>query len=417
MTRSRSRRFFTVAIISVAVLLSLVPPKVHADGGALTNWPANLRFGQVSIGQTETQLVSLTNNGQNSVSISAIGVNNAEFSVPPMALPIVLAPGQSIDVSVVFAPTSTGWAGGKISFATTQSSYPLNLPVMGTGVNAQAATASPANISFGAVGVGSTARTPVVLTNNQPWKLTLSSLQTLGGAFSVSGPSFPMILGSGQSVTLTVTFTPQSVGMTFGSAFVMGPGVNINFTGTGTNTAAGQLTVAPGSLNFGNVTVGTTGVAPATLIASGGNVTISSATSSSSQFALQGASFPLTIPAGQSISVNVGFTPQTSGTASGTLSFSSNAPNSPATGSLAGTGVMPSVDLSWSPAQDAVGYNVYRCVAASCSYTKVNSSLDPDVSLTDNGVTPGQTYSYVATSVSSSGQESSYSSAVEIAVP
>jgi len=416
-TRFRSYRSFTVAIISVAVLLSLVPPKVHAVGGALTNWPAGLRFGQVQVGQTETQLVSLTNNGQNSVSISAIGASNAEFSVPPMGMPIVLAPGQSIDVSVVFAPTATGWVGGKISFATTQSSYPLNLPVMGTGVTAQAVTASPANISFGSVGVGSTARTQVVLTNNQSWRLTLSSLQTLGGAFSVSGPSFPLVLGSGQSVTLNVTFAPQSVGMTFGSAFITGPGVNINFTGTGTNAAAGQLTVNPGSLNFGNVTVGTTGVASATLIASGGNVTVSSATSSSSQFALQGTSFPLTIPAGQSVSVNVGFTPQNSGTASGTLSFSSNASNSPASGSMAGTGVMPCVDLSWSPAQDAVGYNVYRCVTASCSYAKVNSSLDPNVAFTDNGVAPGQTYSYVATSVSSSGQESGYSSAVEVAVP
>jgi Abnormal spindle-like microcephaly-assoc'd, ASPM-SPD-2-Hydin len=415
--RSRSRRSFTVAIISVAVLLSLVPPEVHAGSAALTNWPANLRFGQVSIGQTETQLVSLTNNGQASVSISAIGASNSEFSVPPMTMPIVLAAGQSIDVDVVFAPSTTGWVSGKINFATSQSGFPLSLPVMGTGVSTQAVTPSPASISFGSVGVGTTASTPVVLTNNQPWRLTLSGLQTLGGAFSVSGPSFPVTLGSGQSVTLNVTFAPQSAGMTFGSAFVSGPGVSISFTGTGTNTASGQLIVNPGSLNFGSVTVGTTGVVSTTLSASGANVTVSSASSSSSQFALQGASFPLTIPAGQSVTVSVAFTPQGSGTASGTLSFSSNAPNSPATGSMAGTGVMPYVALSWSPAGDAVGYNVYRCVAASCTYAKINSSLDSDASFTDNGVAPGQMYSYVATSVDSSGQESGYSSAVEASIP
>ncbi len=416
-TRSRSYRSFTVAIISVAVLLSFVPPNLHADTAALTNWPTCLHFRNVAIGQTETQLLSLTNNGQGSVSISAIGVSNSEFSVPPMSMPIVLAPGQSVDVSVLFAPTTAGWVSGQLSFTMTPSNSTLSVPIMGTGVTAQAATASPASIAFASVGVGTKATTPVVLTNNQPWKLTLSGLQTMGAAFSVSGPTFPVILGGGQSVTLNVTFAPQSLGMTFGSAFVGGAGVNITFTGTGTSAASSQLIVNPGSLNFGNVTVGTTGVTSATLSASGGNVTVSSATSSSSQFALQGTSFPLTIPAGQNILVNVAFTPQSSGTASGTLSFSSNAQNSPAAGSLAGTGVMPCVDLAWSPAENAVGYNVYRCVAASCSYTKVNSSLDQDVAFTDNGVTPGQTYSYVATSVSSSGQESGYSSAVEVAVP
>lgn len=417
LTRSRSYRSFTVTMSSIAVLLSLIAPKARADAAALTNWPASLRFGQVPIGQTETQLVSLTNYSPNSVSISAIGSSSSEFSVAPMSMPIVLSSGQSIDVSVVFAPTSTAWMAGKISFTMGTSNSALNLPVTGTGVNAQPVTANPASVSFGSVAVGSTATTQVVLTNSQARNLTLSGLQTVGGAFSVSGPGFPLLLGNGQSVTLNVTFAPQSVGMTFGSTFVMGPGVNVNFTGTGANTAAGQLSVNPSSLNFGSVTVQTTGVVSTTLSASGGDVTVSSATSSSSLFALQGTSFPLMIPAGQSVSLNVAFTPQSSGPASGTLSFSSNATNSNAAGSMAGTGVMPYVDLSWSPVEDAAGYNVYRCVAASCTYAKVNSSLDSGAAFTDNGVAAGQTYSYVATTVSPTGQESDYSSAVEIAVP
>jgi hypothetical protein len=402
-TPSRSFRSFTISIISAAVLISVLAPKVQASSGALTNWPTGLRFGQVSIGQSETQLVSITNSTQNSISISSISSTNPAFTVPPMEMPLVLVAGQSVDVEVVFAA---------------QSSYPLDLTVMGTGVNSPAVTASPASLSFGSVVLGTTASAPVVLTNNQPWRLTLSSLQTQGGAFSVSGPSFPLTVESGQSVTLNVTFTPQSPGMTFGNAFVLGPGVLMTFTGTGKNknTAAGQLNVNPGSLNFGNVMVGTDGVVSATLSAVNGDVTVSSASSSSAQFALQGISFPVTIPSGQSISVNVAFTPQSSGASSGTLTLSSNATNS-AAASLAGTGVMPYVAVSWNPTEDAVGYNVYRCIPSSCSYTKVNSGLTQQPSLTDNGVAPGQTYSYVATSVSSSGQESSFSNPVEVAVP
>ncbi len=61
--------------------------------------------------------------------------------------------------------------------------------------------------------------------------------------------------------------------------------------------------------------------------AAGASVTVSSDTSSSSQFALAGASLPFTIAAGQSASFNVVFTPQSSGAVSGSLSFASNAAN------------------------------------------------------------------------------------------
>src|SRR5207248_1851428 len=75
------------------------------------------------------------------------------------------------------------------------------------------------------------------------------------------------------------------------------------------------------------------------LSATGSDVTVSSASSSSSEFTLSGASFPRTIPAGQSVSLTVTFTPQTSGPASASLSFVSNASNSAAE-SLTGTGTV-----------------------------------------------------------------------------
>jgi hypothetical protein len=397
--------------------VGLVFIPIQATAAPLINWPATLHFGEVSVGQTETQLVTLTNNAQQSITITGIGVANSEFSVVPMTMPIILGAGQSIDVGVNFAPTATGWVGGNISFVASPASNNIVVQAMGMGVSSAALTASPASMSFGAVGTGASVTTAVAVTNTRSWEVKISALQAQGGAFSVSGPVMPLIIPGGQTVTLNVTFTPQSSGLTYGSVSLVGSGLVIPFTGTGTSTTVGQLTVNPGTLNFGSVVVGSTGTTSATLSASGGSVTISSAGSSSAQFGLPGASFPLTIPAGQSVSINVAFTPQNSGTASGTLSFTSNAANSTATASLAGTGAMPTVSLSWSPTDEATGYNVYRCVSASCSYTKINSSLDPDVTFTDSSVASGQTYSYVATSVTSSGQESGYSSPVVVAVP
>jgi predicted phage tail protein len=200
--------------------------------------------------------------------------------------------------------------------------------------------------------------------------------------------------------------------------FVVGPALTIPLAGTG--TAASQLTLTPALLSFGNVPDGTTETLPITISASGSSVTVSSASSSSAQFVLDGASFPLTIAAGQTMSFNVAFTPQSGGTVSGALSFASNASNSPALESLTGIGTVTaySVNLSWSPSSDVTGYNVYRSAVANGAYSKINSTLDPNTAYTDSTVVAGQTYYYAATSVNSSGQESPLSTPpVEAAVP
>jgi fibronectin type 3 domain-containing protein len=121
---------------------------------------------------------------------------------------------------------------------------------------------------------------------------------------------------------------------------------------------------------------------------------------------------PFTIPAGQSKSFNVGFTPTAAGTVSGSLSFNSNAATAQVVESLTGTGTTPqySVNLSWNASSGAAGYNIYRSTSATGSFAKINSSLDANTAYTDNGVASGQTYYYEATAINSSGQESARSS-------
>jgi len=172
------------------------------------------------------------------------------------------------------------------------------------------------------------------------------------------------------------------------------------------------------------VPVGTTQTLPITMSAVGASVTVSSAGSSSSQFVLNGASFPLTIVAGQRVSFNVAFTPKSSGTVSGSLSFTSNASSSGTLESLTGIGTANgtaaqySVNLSWNASSDVMGYNIYRSTAASGTYSKINSSVNSNTAYTDSTVISGQTYYYAATSVNSSGQESSLSTPpVGAAVP
>ncbi len=247
-----------------------------------------------------------------------------------------------------------------------------------------------------------------MLTNTRSSKTKLYAFQMTGNGFSVSGPTLPITLRGGQSVTVNLTFAPLSAGTSGGDLFVTGPNVNVPLSGVGASATTGQLTVAPASLNFGDVNVGSTGTQAITLSASGASVTVSSDASSSSQFVLNGATLPFTIPAGQSSSFNVAFKPTASGTSSASLSFTSNASNSTTVESLTGIGTTPqySVSLSWNASTNAAGYNIYRSTSPTGTYGKINSVLDANTAYTDSGVGAGQTYYYEATAVNSAGQES-----------
>jgi hypothetical protein len=413
-----------LGIIGVVIaLFCMVPIRVHAATTQLVCTPSNLRFGSVILGQTETLLVTLTNTGQTSVAVSGTTVSSNEFTTSQLSLPLLLLAGQSIDVSVSFTPTAQLWAGGSIKFSSNASNPTLTVEVWGAGVSSEAVTASRSSVSFGPLAMGTSATVPVVLKNDRSWRLALSAVQTAGSGFSISGPAFPLILSAGQSVTLNVTFAPQSTGMTGGSLSILGPFllvIPLTGTGTATATAAAQLTITPAVLNFGSVPDGTTATQSISLNAVGSSVTISSSASSSSQFVLNGATFPLTIAAGQSVSFNVAFTPQSSGTVSGSLSFASNASSSstpePVTG--IGTATQYNVNLSWNPSSEVMGYNVYRSTAANGKYSKINSTVNPNTAYVDSTVVSGQTYYYAATAVSSAGQESVLSTpAVAASVP
>ena len=374
-----------------------------------------MKFGTVTVGQTEVQLLALTNSGQSTVTVSAASSNDSEFSISGLSLPLAIPAGQSAVFSVVFAPNVIGWTGGRITFTSDASNKSYSVQVGGSGVTKEAMVASPGSLAFGQVAVGKSTTLPVTLTNNQAWKQTINSFQAGGTGYSVSAPTTPLTLTPGQSVTLQVTFTPQGSGLSGGSVFVSGPALNVPFSGTG--TATGQLSLSPASLNFGSVELGTTATQGSTFMATGGSVTISSAASSNSQYGVTGVSFPLTIDSGQSISFSVSFAPQAAGKSSATLSFSSNASDSRIQESLAGTGTAPYVTLSWNASTSQVsGYNVYRGTQVG-AYSKINSILTPSTSYTDNTVSPATKYYYAATAVDSAGKESGYSNPVAVVVP
>lgn len=411
-----SVRFVTISLISTFVLALAAPLEARQGTNQLVCSPSNARFRDVIVGQSSTQDVILTNTGETSATISAISVSSSEFGVSGVNLPTALGAGQSLALHVSFTPASDGPASATITISSDAENPNLQVVTEGAGVVDDLMTASPASLSFGQVYVGSTVTRSVVLTNPHSRAKTITALETTGTGFSVSGPSLPAVVDSGQSVTLQVSYAPQAGGPNAGIIYVNGASFNIFLSGRA--VAIGQLSIAPGSLSFGNVNVGTSTTQPASLTATGGSVTVSSASTSNSQFSISGVSLPVQINAGQTVSFDVVFAPTTAGSDSATLTFASNATNQ-SSETLSGTGLQAqySVNLTWNASTSQVaGYNVYRGTAPG-SYSKINSALDANTSYTDGTVTSGVTYYYAATSVNSSGQESGYSSPIEVSVP
>jgi hypothetical protein len=260
----------------------------------------------------------------------------------------------------------------------------------------------------------------VTLANSSSTPQTIARAGVNGGEFGISGLHLPVTLTPGESITFDTTFTPVRAAGSAGNLILETQGSDLAIALDGQGSAIGYLTASPANLNFSNVMLGNGATVQGKLIAGTTDVTVYSAGITSSEFALSGVSFPLTIPAGQSKAYTVTFTPTSSGTASAIISFRSSG-DSPAEQALAGTGVPKashSVNLSWnSSGQGVVGYNVFRASSLTGPYSKITSIPDSNTSYLDSTVQGGQTYFYVTTAVASNGKQSAYSNWVEVIIP
>ena len=393
--------------------------------GTLGSNPTSLSFGNVTIGSNQSLSETVTNTGGSSVTISQATITGTGFSLSGISTPLTLTAGQSTTFSVKFAPTSAASASGNVTLTSTASNPTLTIPVTGNGVTQGTLGSNPSSLSFGSVTVGSNQSLTETVTNTGGSSVTISQAIISGTGFSLSGITTPLTLTAGQSTTFTVSFAPQSVGSMTGSLLTTSnasnPTLSVALTGAGTGTTAGQLTVAPSNINFGSITIGTTLNQTGTLSAASAPVTVSSLAVSGSQFSVSGISLPVTIAAGSTVSFQVTFTPQVSGSSSANATFTSNASNSPAVESLTGSGTAPqhSVSLGWntSSSSGVAGYNIYRATVSTGPFTRLNSSLDANPYDTDSTVTAGLTYYYAVTAVSTSGSESAYSNQVQVTIP
>ena len=357
--------------------------------------PSTVSLGSVVTGSTNSRAVQITNSGTASLTISQATVAGTGFSLSGLALPQTLAPGQTGSFNVQYAPKTAGAVSGSISIVSNAPNSPSTVALSGTGVaGSYTMSLSPATVSFGSVNVGSSTTQNVQLSNTGNSSVTVTQIGSSGSGISVSGVATPVTIVPSQSVMLTVKYSPATSGATSGSVTVVNDqGVNAVATVTGTGVESG-ITLTPTTASFGSVVTGNTNSQTIQIKNSGtASLTISQATVTGTGFSIGGLTLPLALAPGQTGSFNVQYAPKTAGAVSGSISIVSDAPNSPATVALSGTGVAATYAISLSPS--SLGFGSVTNGSTTAQSFIVTNTGNSNVAISGMSVT-GTGYSIVS---------------------
>jgi hypothetical protein len=127
----------TVSVISDA---TNSPAAVAATGtgvqASLSASPSALNFGNVNVGSSGTQTVTLSNNGTAAASISQAAISGTGYTVSGLTLPMSLGVGASSSFTVQFTPTVAGTVSGGVTVTSNTPNSPTLVGLSGTGAAA-----------------------------------------------------------------------------------------------------------------------------------------------------------------------------------------------------------------------------------------------------------------------------------------
>ena len=318
--------------------------------------PSMLAFGDVRVGTSRTQMVTMVNSGTGSITLTNITISgSAAFSlVTAPSLPFSLAPGAAQAFTVRYNPVteSTALDTGVLTFNTNDPGFPsLKVDLSGRGVKPNLVV-DPSSLVFGDVRVGTSVTLQVKVRNTGSGPITVSSISKSGhAAFSlVSPPATPLTLApGGTEQVLTVRYSPTAEAADTGvlTLATNDPdwlNVSVNLMGRGVKPT---LVLSHTALVFGEQAVGTTSAPQMVTVRNDGTGTLRiTALSVTPPFTVTPVSaFDLT--PGTSKDLLVTFSPTAQGTFTGTLTLTSNDPAwSTATVSLSGTAATALAELS-----------------------------------------------------------------------
>ncbi|HEV3176318.1 MAG TPA: choice-of-anchor D domain-containing protein [Stellaceae bacterium] len=195
--------------------------------------------------------------------------------------------------------------------------------------------------NFGNVCVGSFADELLTINNNGWGPLRITNIASSAPEFEPpSVVSYPLLVGTGDSIDVVIRFRPASLGSKSGTITIFSddPAGPHKVAISGTAPAPRLTTLIADAGSFGKVCVDSFRDQPLTLLNSGRcTLTIANILSSSGEFLVpQVLSYPFTIGAGDAVDVPIRFQPTGFGAKSATITVASDDPSSPKTIAVSG---------------------------------------------------------------------------------
>lgn len=187
---------------------------VTLNGGSaltytMTAAPASVAFGNVTVGQSATQTIKLTNTGTGTIDVTGIALTGAGvFDMTPQASIGTIAPGTSQSFTVTFSPTLAGAEAGSISI--TSNATPITIPLTGTGISiSPPPTITPKTVSCSPAAItGPGTCAGLVTLTSAPASATAVPVTSSSPSVTVSQPS------SVAAGATTGTFTASALAVT-----------------------------------------------------------------------------------------------------------------------------------------------------------------------------------------------------------
>jgi len=306
---------------------------------------ASIDLGNTDIGLTSaTKSVILFNVGSATLNISDVsftGTNAAEFDQTNTCDASVLA-GHNCAIALTFTPTDIGPRTGSLTISTNAAGSPPNILLRGNGTLPGAMDSlSLTSLNFGNQPVGTPSGTrTVTVTSTGTMPVTFFSV-TASGDYAASTACLAAPLAPTSTCTVNVTFTPTASGLRPGTLTLTDDTSasphTIALSGTG---VAPAVTFSTPSLTFGNQLVGTTSSAQSVTLTNTGTLALNiSNIAMAGDFAKSAdtCTGSLVVPSA-TCTISATFTPTAAGSRTGTMTLIDNAPGSPHSVNLSGTG-------------------------------------------------------------------------------
>jgi hypothetical protein len=315
-------------------------------------FPTAVAFGSQGVATTSAvQTVTLSDPSGAPFSVTNIAVSGA-YTQSNNCITKLL-PGQNCTINVTFAPAALGASNGTLTLTDTTHASPQVIPLTGTGVNGPFLQLSPARMTFPSTAVGTTsASQSVMLTNMGNAALTITNIAVAGGNAGDFAESNTCggSLAPGGACSVSVTFTPTAGGVRVAALTITdsapGSPQMVNLSGI---SLGSQVMLSPASLTFATRATGTTSASQSVTLTNSGGAPLSVTTIATSGDFTQTNNCGTSVAAGGACQISVTFTPTAGGSRTGSVTITDNAPGSPQTVMLTGTGEDFSMAASGTP--------------------------------------------------------------------